>query len=877
MRILQCKIENFGKFSDVSFDFSQGANVICQENGWGKSTLAAFIRVMFFGFENQGKQDKLINERKRFTPWQGGVYGGSITFEAAGKQYRMRRVFGKKEKDDEFELREGGTNRPSEAYTTNIGEELFGIDGASFRRTVFISQQDCEAGATDGIHAKLGNLVENTDDLNSFQTVYDQLKDKTNKMVPTRKTGSLHKEKTIIADMENALREEESIARSIREVEDLRQTQAERRRELERDIQKEQKKQAELSETLDLGAKKKEYVTLQAACKEAQEKCAEIKELFPDGDHIPSPEQVKQWQELERQCEGYHNILLENQLTQEEMSSFEQVKKLLGDQIPTEEDMEELEEALKEYDGLKLSILSGRMTPQEEKEWGELAAKYPQGVPAEAELQQTRDVWEDVQRKRETLTSKQAMIDTLSQVKEHRKKPNLLPSLLLAVVALVAGFLISNFVQAASGVIVAVIFLIVAAVLPLLNRKSQEPETNSSLLQLQQELASDQTAVQQGMEQIHGFLQQYSLSGAEGEVRSLLGGLQVDAARYRDLAARRSAADGDKERRFETLKTSLANFMKLYYAEGVPEEQWAFRLSSLKEQVHNFQRWLPKVKAYNKAENNFQESYRLLEQKLKESGFEIQKPVSIQLQDIRDQVNQYSQAQEACDRAERRKAAFEQTNNIEKLAEIPEAEDEDSLSGIHEKLEQYLEEKETIRKTIADYDNQLQELQEKSDELAALKVELEERKEKYDEGKRKYDLLLKTMELLQRARDNLTARYMGPVQNGFEKYFRMINGKEASGYQFDAGANLTVQELGMSREIRFLSEGRKDLVGICTRMALVDAMYEGEKPFLVMDDPFVNLDDSKMEKAVGFLQEIGKEYQVIYFTCHEKNIFPLTG
>ena len=95
MKLVQCKIENFGKLSDFSFDFSEGIHIICQKNGWGKSTLAAFIRVMFFGFENSGKKDKLINERKRFMPWQGGVYGGSITFEVKGKQYIMRRVFDK--------------------------------------------------------------------------------------------------------------------------------------------------------------------------------------------------------------------------------------------------------------------------------------------------------------------------------------------------------------------------------------------------------------------------------------------------------------------------------------------------------------------------------------------------------------------------------------------------------------------------------------------------------------------------------------------------------------------------------------------------------------------------------------------------------------
>ena len=42
-----------------------------------------------------------------------------------------------------------------------------------------------------------------------------------------------------------------------------------------------------------------------------------------------------------------------------------------------------------------------------------------------------------------------------------------------------------------------------------------------------------------------------------------------------------------------------------------------------------------------------------------------------------------------------------------------------------------------------------------------------------------------------------------------------------------------------------MSEGRKDLAGICARMAMVDAMYEKDKPFLVFDDSFVNLDDEK--------------------------------
>ena len=125
------------------------------------------------------------------------------------------RMFGKKDKDDIFELYDLSTNLPCEDFSENIGVELFGIDAASFCRTVFFSQKDCESAPTDGIHAKLGNLIEQTDDIHNFQSVYDKLKDTTNKMTPKRKTGSLNREKREIEEREQKLREEESIRQGI--------------------------------------------------------------------------------------------------------------------------------------------------------------------------------------------------------------------------------------------------------------------------------------------------------------------------------------------------------------------------------------------------------------------------------------------------------------------------------------------------------------------------------------------------------------------------------------------------------------------------------------------------------------------------------------
>ena len=85
----------------------------------------------------------------------------------------------------------------------------------------------------------------------------------------------------------------------------------------------------------------------------------------------------------------------------------------------------------------------------------------------------------------------------------------------------------------------------------------------------------------------------------------------------------------------------------------------------------------------------------------------------------------------------------------------------------------------------------------------------------------------------------------------------------------DANISLKVREQGELRDTKWLSAGYQDLIGVCMRLALVDAMYEEEKPFLILDDPFVNLDYEKVACGNNLLLAVAEEYQVIYFTCHD--------
>lgn len=103
-----------------------------------------------------------------------------------------------------------------------------GSDAGSFERTIFISQNDCETFVTDGINAKIGNLAENTDDINNFETADKRLNDLLNSMSPSRKTGSLRQSKDRITELKTQIRNGQEIQNTMESI-DTRKRQQSRR------------------------------------------------------------------------------------------------------------------------------------------------------------------------------------------------------------------------------------------------------------------------------------------------------------------------------------------------------------------------------------------------------------------------------------------------------------------------------------------------------------------------------------------------------------------------------------------------------------------------------------------------------------------------
>lgn len=175
MRLISCYIESFGGLSECRFDFAPGLNVICRENGFGKSTLAAFLKVMLYGFFDNKKQSLAENDKKHYMPYSGKGAGGHLVLEADGEILRIERFFAPKGKGDRLAVyKQDGT------LTDRLGDcpgrTLFGIDADGFLRTLLHSERVMEEENTnETISDRLSEMVGSGGDMGGAQIALDVL------------------------------------------------------------------------------------------------------------------------------------------------------------------------------------------------------------------------------------------------------------------------------------------------------------------------------------------------------------------------------------------------------------------------------------------------------------------------------------------------------------------------------------------------------------------------------------------------------------------------------------------------------------------------------------------------------------------------------
>lgn len=792
MKLLACHIENFGKLSNLSVEFSDGINVINESNAWGKSTLAAFLKVMFYGLDSKKDPKAFDKERNIYRPWQGGSFGGEVDFQVGDKCYRISRSFGRTEKTDEFYLYDLSTNLESEDYSEDIGVELFELDSASFKRSIFIAQNDCASTTSDSINAKLGNLAENTDDINNFEVASNRMKAMLLQLTPDRVTGSIKKRKNAILQLEQDIRAFESAQEGLDGVRAMEQTARERIEEMQgirRDYAAALVIASEDSRRKELYA---QYETLCADVNEKEERMNAYKSIFPA--EVPNNAEFEEQMKYVLQLEETKSAIRNQSFTESEQEEWNKLINMFETEKPTDEGIDAAITMLSELD----------------KQREEIARQEPILVMYADELDR------DIQPPHQSGANKFFTGFGIGMM-------------VIGVAALVISYLgllpnmdVTMIWIAALAVLgVGIVFGIIGLVLTGKKKKA---------LAKWQEETDDAKADLEG--------------------------------RYKTL----ETAIKDMKENVKKVQETIGEFLGKYHI-FCEVKDYQPQLYELKNQLHNYERLEGRQAAKLREEGNSTRLQTYVHTFAQNYELSLGEDMAASLNLLYNKATEYKLAKDAYEESVAKKEAFEKRQD--KTFWTKEMRCPYTVEELNHMIEEADKSIEALKATRNQYNKQLEELEEQLDLRDEKVRELHEQQEQQERDIRSYNLLYVTHDFLQKAKEQLTARYMEPIAKGFSKYYQMLTKDDRGEWLIDANINLKVREYGELRETKWLSAGYQDLIGVCMRLALVDAMYQDEKPFLILDDPFVNLDEEKVQCGNELLLSVANEYQVIYFTCHD--------
>ena len=162
VRIERIEIGAFGCLSGVVIEPSDGINLIEADNESGKSTLAAFIKFILYGFSSTRSQSIAENERKLYIPWNGTRAFGSIVFSAPGGRFRVARSYDLPSKET-VEMTDLQTGR--EVFRSLVpGEVLLGVPEEVYQKSAYFRQLFQSKNGDESLADQVRNLVFSADE-----------------------------------------------------------------------------------------------------------------------------------------------------------------------------------------------------------------------------------------------------------------------------------------------------------------------------------------------------------------------------------------------------------------------------------------------------------------------------------------------------------------------------------------------------------------------------------------------------------------------------------------------------------------------------------------------------------------------------------------
>lgn len=866
MEIVKIHINNFGKIHNVDIDLKKGINSFVYENGWGKTTLSVFIKSMFYGMEYTTSKDAEKNEKLKYSPWQGGVYGGSMIFCHNGKEYLVNRTFGLKKNEDTFELRDLKTNKISNDFSEDLGTEIFGINRDSYARSVFVTLKDSPVGSAD-ITAKLNNLVE-SGDISNFEEAAAILEKKSKELQGRNKgTGEIPAIQQKIDANRNYIEEIDSKLKENAAYE-------EKVSEIQKEILELKKQQESVAEQISVWAKfegKTRYEQLKNDLKKSENEKKSLCDFF--NGQIPGEEIVKKIDSISNKYTTIESNIKNQSASQTEKDSYEVLKNYFAGDIPSKSQIEECLKTDNEYKNFKQAESAKKLTQTESAEFNSLSQKYKNSDVSKekidgciSDITKVQQEKNKINELKNELFEKENELNALLQQKQKNPKRIVFAAIgFLGLAAGIFGFVLNNIILGLSGIVVFLLFMILAIVLK--GKKQDFSEFKEKISNLKKEILEKQSHAQNLEAAYKNFIKKYS----ENET-SEIGALTKISTEFSDYS-RLLQKENEYKNWLDSQKitpeeyeTKIRAFTKRYCKtddiSSVPADiqilnEKLAKLDELKKKINADSENL-KIQSEEKSRLDVILSQYKTDKTLSYANQVLQ--LHSKLTEIRNVENQILSEKKKIELFENdpnnKIESFENLVKPEKSVDILQNE----LSAVSEKIS-------SKNKILSDYQKIISDNLADTEKKDDVETEIERLTIEKHEKSAEYEIFSKTLELLQKAKENLDANYSDPMKKGFEKYVKMLG--SSVNLIINTDLEVLLDDNGKTHKSNFLSDGYKDMVNFCSRMALVDALFENIKPPIILDDPFVNLDDEKIPNALQLVKEIAKENQVIYFACHK--------
>ena len=860
MKIIKANIENYGRLHKCTYEFESGLAVFEELNGWGKSTMASFVKAMFYGLEYSRAKAARV-ERRQYYPWNGGKFGGSLDFEANGKTYRVTRFFGLKASDDSFELLNLATNTSSRDFDSDLGLALWGVDRDSYEKTAFITLSKSEL-LSDLIATRLSELEIDEADLDESSAALNLLEKQLTSYLSKRgNKGIIPGFETTIATVR---RDIEAASQANRDLEQLALKNGKDHAalvEVENQI-----KTIELAQGQLLGAQKKQvWLGLEEELGRAKAHYESQREFFQAvaGDEELISQDLGHIEDNLKLWELNRGRLEENQLEQSEQDELNKLEIRFVNGQPDNDTLELWEKKARELDRLQSLKQGSQLSLAKLTRFDQLQSRF-----ANQDL-------DSLESYLEAYGQVMAIDQELSQLESGHGDTNSSSSKILAVVALalfVAGVVLVALGQLAGGLLIGC-----GLVLGLYRWRGSKKGPDVKSKGDESQSIADLKANKARLSQPYlDYLGQAKANPADNF--NALTQLKMDVGEYRQLdfeINQNSEMLAKTNKTIGELTTALESFLASYGIAGSDDFHQALvdlgktgtRFNSLKVQNSN---WQKAQAAFNQAKHHldtiFSKYYEPDSPQL--SGFDYQQLAK----SLQEMAYEYKNAKVNYGNAKTKLADFAATTDLAKLEEVQDI--PGNLENLHDTYasnkDELNGERQGLIATITLNEMEMARLERIGDGLEDLQSQMLDLNEQKQVATTSHKLLLTAYDCMATAKEDLSSKYTAGMNQAFKKYLKLLQGENPDLYQVDINLGVNYMQEGQSHSSGNLSKGMQDLVQICLRLALVEAVYQGdEKPVLILDDPFVNLDALRLEGAKELVKTIANDYQVIYFVCHE--------